>query len=457
MNKKKYRKRKRIFIKLKETRKIGKKKRNNPTRLDVAWSNLHKDDDLIEHVEEDGENEDENDNGQNPPKVQHVDICYCNVHHCPLGLQEIIDLTGDRELSPTRPPWCQDLDPSLAPKFQEMGLNIQDYFLFPAKGDGACGSYCVGLHCLKGDNFGPKIRKIINLKKIGSWDLFKKFFKFDPNWSMRVGHCDKKTFWDEDELMNFWLFNEDSAFMWSNDPDWLAAASDFNMTIKILNVNWPCSQVPRCQAKVHAKWKVFNPMPGVPQTYANTPDMLVLNTYNQHSDLIVRKDDILARLGPKAFLASGVTEEGEMEYLTERIRTTHQAARNHLAKQATMKALLAVGPKNKMLAPPKHQTTLYLKQSNENDFIELHLVSPTLQGLAKQIEEKWIISSSAIRNFYYRNSSKITAKMVEDIVNYYCHGRAFLMEVLAFDVCHHVSPFTSQTTVYDITLCEYVI
>ncbi|XP_017488916.1 PREDICTED: protein grainyhead-like, partial [Rhagoletis zephyria] len=87
---------------------------------------------------------------------------------------------------------------------------------------------------------------------------------------------------------------------------------------------------------------------------------------------------------------------------------------------------------------------LYAKQENEEVFHPLHLVPPTLVGLALAIENKYKLEAKNIRNIYKRCKKGVTVQMDDDMVKHYSHEDTVLLEVHQID-----------TETHDITLVEY--
>ncbi|XP_054152988.1 protein grainyhead-like [Oppia nitens] len=89
---------------------------------------------------------------------------------------------------------------------------------------------------------------------------------------------------------------------------------------------------------------------------------------------------------------------------------------------------------------------LYAKQENEEIFHPLHLVPPSLVGLALAIENKYKLEAKNIRNIYKRCKKGITVQMDDDMVKHYSHEDTVLLEV------HQIDEET-----HDITLVEFDI
>ena len=55
------------------------------------------------------------------------------------------------------------------------------------------------------------------------------------------------------------------------------------------------------------------------------------------------------------------------------------------------------GPGRKTVPPPDTRMVVYVRQENEEIYTPLHLVPPTVPGLARAIESKYNVSATAIR------------------------------------------------------------
>jgi len=107
--------------------------------------------------------------------------------------------------------------------------------------------------------------------------------------------------------------------------------------------------------------------------------------------------------------------------------------------------------RRKVLPPPDTRMVVYVRQENEEIFTPLHLVPPTVPGLARAIETKYNVSATAIRYLYRRNKKGITAKLDDDLLKFYCNEDTFLMQVTAIEL---EGVEGHESIMYDITLCE---
>ncbi|XP_023323982.1 protein grainyhead [Eurytemora carolleeae] len=107
--------------------------------------------------------------------------------------------------------------------------------------------------------------------------------------------------------------------------------------------------------------------------------------------------------------------------------------------------------RRKSFPPPETRMVVYVRQENEEIYTPLHLVPPTVPGLARAIETKYNVSATAIRYLYRRNSKGIIAKLDDDLLKFYCNEDTFLMQVTAIEL---EGVAGQESIMYDITLCE---
>jgi len=122
-----------------------------------------------------------------------------------------------------------------------------------------------------------------------------------------------------------------------------------------------------------------------------------------------------------------------------------------ILKSNTTVAAQPEAKRRKVLPPPETRMVVYVRQENEEIFTPLHLVPPTVPGLARAIETKYNVSATAIRYLYRRNKKGITAKLDDDLLKFYCNEDTFLMQVTAIEL---EGVEGHESIMYDITLCE---
>lgn len=100
-------------------------------------------------------------------------------------------------------------------------------------------------------------------------------------------------------------------------------------------------------------------------------------------------------------------------------------------------------PPKRIKIYPSDRVLLYARQDSEEIFHALHLVPPTLAGLAKAIESRYKISATNIRNLYKRCKKGITVQMDDDVIKHYCNEDTCIIELTK-----------SEEDLFDITLVE---
>ncbi|GFR14005.1 protein grainyhead, partial [Trichonephila clavata] len=100
-------------------------------------------------------------------------------------------------------------------------------------------------------------------------------------------------------------------------------------------------------------------------------------------------------------------------------------------------------PIKKFKLAPADRVLLYVRRSDEDIFHPLHLVPPSLEGLAKALESKYNICASMMRNFYKKCKKGITVMMDDDIVRLYSNEDTFVLDVIK-----------TEDNKFDITLEE---
>lgn len=114
------------------------------------------------------------------------------------------------------------------------------------------------------------------------------------------------------------------------------------------------------------------------------------------------------------------------------------------ALSASVEMAITQPPIKRIKLYPQDRVLIYAKQENEEVFHPLHLVPPSLLGLAMAIQNKYKLEAKNIRHIYKRCRKGITVQMDDDMVKHYSNEDTCLLEV------HQVDEQT-----HDITLVEY--
>ncbi|XP_077496796.1 grainy head isoform X2 [Amblyomma americanum] len=86
-------------------------------------------------------------------------------------------------------------------------------------------------------------------------------------------------------------------------------------------------------------------------------------------------------------------------------------------------------PSKKLKVFPSDRVLLYARRDKEEFFHPLHLVPPSLAGLAKAIESKYKVDASSIKNIFKRCKKGVTVRMDDDVVKHYCNEDTFIIEL----------------------------
>ena len=95
-------------------------------------------------------------------------------------------------------------------------------------------------------------------------------------------------------------------------------------------------------------------------------------------------------VGAGAGAASSVVSTGPVSVL----KSNHN---NSPASTTTSSTQPVSEHKRKVIPNPETRMVVYVRQENEEIYTPLHLVPPTVQGLARAIESKYNVSAAAIR------------------------------------------------------------
>ncbi|XP_037530134.1 protein grainyhead isoform X2 [Rhipicephalus sanguineus] len=86
-------------------------------------------------------------------------------------------------------------------------------------------------------------------------------------------------------------------------------------------------------------------------------------------------------------------------------------------------------PLKKIKVYPSDRVLLYARREKEEYFLPLHLVPPSLAGLAKAIESKYKVDASSLKNIFKRCKKGVTVRMDDDMVKHYCNEDTFIIEL----------------------------
>ena len=155
------------------------------------------------------------------------------------------------------------------------------FYVYPIKGDGACGLRAVAAWLFSDQSEGPYLGRNVNNKFVTNWEYWKSFFVFP--FKRNVGIGKQKTFENESQLFNFFLNSADGAYMWRDNADFAAISNIYQVRIKIITVTHTEDNNPSViNIEPDPDFLAMSEM--VPWKIS---DMILLHTKDTHFDLIV--------------------------------------------------------------------------------------------------------------------------------------------------------------------------
>lgn len=91
---------------------------------------------------------------------------------------------------------------------------------------------------------------------------------------------------------------------------------------------------------------------------------------------------------------------------------------------------------------------IYVRKNDEQIYTPLHLVPPSLSGLAHAIGEKFNIDSDKIKGFFKQCAKDVTVKIDDDMIKHYCNQDTFIIDI---------DQAGDDPTCCTVTLCELII
>ncbi|KAL3079769.1 hypothetical protein niasHS_014051 [Heterodera schachtii] len=95
---------------------------------------------------------------------------------------------------------------------------------------------------------------------------------------------------------------------------------------------------------------------------------------------------------------------------------------------------------------PSERIMIYVRKQGEEIFTPLHLVPPSLGGLARAVSEKYNLDESKIEAFYKQCQKGLTVKIDDDMLRHYTNQDTFQIELKQSELDRH--------TFYSVTLIE---
>ena len=188
-------------------------------------------------------------------------------------------------------PNLKEVDKKFTSVMREAGLNIDEYCVFSAAPDGACGSTCTAIHCHMDKKLGRYVRRNINGYLIEFWPFFKSYFTFPLD--VTVG-LTNKIFENESTFLDFLKNDSQSGLMWMDHFGLQIVSNMYQISVHILTTGLVGLEEPG------ARWTHIEPdkrLSSFSKVHKGLPDMWLLHVNETHFDLLVRKDSELAAVG----------------------------------------------------------------------------------------------------------------------------------------------------------------
>ncbi|VDL74704.1 unnamed protein product [Nippostrongylus brasiliensis] len=80
---------------------------------------------------------------------------------------------------------------------------------------------------------------------------------------------------------------------------------------------------------------------------------------------------------------------------------------------------------------PSERIMLYVRKRDDQIYTPLHVIPPSLDGLAQAVAHKFGIDSQKISGLYKRCAKGVTVKMDDDMLRHYCNEDTFILDVEA--------------------------
>ena len=180
--------------------------------------------------------------------------------------------------------------------------------------DGACAPSAGAAHFFKDPKYGPHLRMLMNNHVYERWDYYKEKFSFPLVRKIGVRGDSVKFEDGEEEKFRQFLRTERSAFLWSDSQDLHIMSNLYQMRIKVITTKGPQDSHPT------VNW--IGPAPELTAykllREGAVPDMKLLHYDELHYNLIISKDDEIAKFGSLSqWLGIGENENSVEEHVKE--------------------------------------------------------------------------------------------------------------------------------------------
>ena len=207
----------------------------------------------------------------------------------------------------------KEIDRKYTEVMREAGLDINEYCIWSAAPDGACGSTCTAIHCHKDKKLGRYVRRNINEYLSEFWPFFKSYFQFPLE--VKVGLNNKK-FENEVTFLEFLKNDSQSGLMWMDHFGLQIVSNMYQISVHILTTGVIGLKEPR------ARWTHLEPdtrLSSFSTVHKGLPDMWLLHVDETHFDLLIRKDSDSPDVGSIVEMENteDVTEKENIDEITQ--------------------------------------------------------------------------------------------------------------------------------------------
>ena len=72
---------------------------------------------------------------------------------------------------------------------------------------------------------------------------------------------------------------------------------------------------------------------------------------------------------------------------------------------------------------------IYVRKNDDQIFTPLHLVPPSLNGLAHAISDKFNVEPEKIKGFFKQCAKGVTVKIDDDMIKHYCNEDTYIIDI----------------------------
>ena len=246
--------------------------------------------------------------------------------------------------------------------------------VYVVPGDGACGPNSISAHLFRDEVFGPKLRRKINDFKVEHWDRkykLKTQCTVDSPYVRRIGSKGNVVFTNPEDLFEFIKNADDSEYMWTDCEDLVVVADMFQVKIKVITMKGENDENPT-ENWIYPddQMKEFAEL-----TDVKIDDIVLLHENDTHFNLIIDKDNDLAKVGSLSFMTNmgplmstrepGDNNDKEKTYVDVVVNGSKDSENPKDEVERLKKDLQKITDKNKALEVQYEECVTALRKSTE--------------------------------------------------------------------------------------------